>query len=120
MSNPNIVTTSNIFGKTDVAVAGTSEVSVVSNPSSSGKVFKINTLVVANTSAASMSAEVGAMISRGTSDVYIVKALSVPLAASVVVIGRENPIYLNEGDDLVVTCGEEGGAHAICSYEEIS
>ena len=53
MANPNIVSVASIYGKTvyDTDVA-TSAASLVSNAASSGKILKINSLIIANIDAA--------------------------------------------------------------------
>ena len=50
MANPNIVAVTAIYGTTDYYTpSGTSAVVLLPNAASSGKVYKINQIVVANT-----------------------------------------------------------------------
>jgi hypothetical protein len=62
MANPNIVNVTTIYGNTSsVSLTTTSATSLVSNAASSGKVFKINSIVAANvdgTTAADISINV--------------------------------------------------------------
>lgn len=118
MANPNIVSTSLIFGKTDVLMVGTAASSITSNQANSGKVLKVNSLVVSNTNGSS-SVDINVSLMRSTTDYFIAKTVSVPPDASLVVIGKENPMYLNEGDALRLVAGSSDAAHAVCSYEEI-
>lgn len=119
MANPNIVATTVIRGKTDVCAVLTSPTTLVSNPSSSGKVFKVNCLLVSNIDG-SYGIDVDVSLYRGSVDYYIAKTVTVPADSSLVAIGKENPIYLNEGDSIRVTAQSVDYAQAICSYEEIS
>jgi hypothetical protein len=116
VANPNIVTTSSIFGKTDVLAVGTAATAITSNSAASGKVFKINSLLVANVGS---SVEVDVELYRGTTPYRLAKSLTVPTDSTAVVVGKENPLYLLEGDSLRVAADSVGNAEAICSYEEI-
>lgn len=118
MANPNIVAVTSIYGKTDVLSVGTAATTITSNPTSSGKVFKINTLLVSNTDG-SNSIDINVDLYRNSAAYYVAKTISVPADSTIVVIGRDNPIYLIEGDDLRVA-GSSASASAVCSYEEIA
>lgn len=117
MANPNIVTTSAIFGKTDVLAVGTTAVAITANGTATNKVFKINSLVVSNVGS---SVEVDVELFRGGVPYRFAKSLTVPMDSTAVVVGKENPLYLLEGDSLRVAADSAGNAEAICSYEEIS
>jgi len=129
MATPNIVNTGYLAGKTDVLVVGSSPSAITTNDSGSGCVYKINILQVANVWGTA-AIDVKASIRRGGNDYYLADVVAVPADGSLVIIGKENLIYLNEGDELMVACempssgtgpgpGEET-LHAICSYEIIS
>jgi hypothetical protein len=129
MAAPNIVNTGYLVGKTDVLVVGSSLAAITTNPSGSGCVYKINILQVANVWGTA-AIDVKAAIRRGGTDYYLADVVAVPADGSLVIIGKENLIYLNEGDSIMVACelplggtapgpGEET-LHAICSYEIIS
>jgi hypothetical protein len=129
MAAPNIVNTGYIRGKTDVLVVGASLSAITTNASGSGCVYKINILQVANVWGAA-AIDVKASIRRGGTDYYLADVVAVPADGSLVIIGKENLIYLNEGDAIMVACempssgtAPAPGAetlHAICSYEIIS
>lgn len=118
MANPNIVSTSNIRGKTDVLVVSTSAATITENAAASGKVLKINSLIVSNDNG-SNPVDVSAALVRGTASFHFAKAISVPANASIVIVAKENTLYLNEGDAIKLTAGSANAAQAICSYEEI-
>lgn len=118
MANPNIVTTSSIYGKTDVLLVGTTATAITSNPGSSGKVYKINSVIVSNVSGLS-AVDVDVALHRSSVSYHFAKTLSVPADSTAVVVGKENPLYLLEGDAIRIVAGSSSAAEAICSYEEI-
>lgn len=121
MAAPNIVNTTSIFGRTDVASIGTATTTITSNASSSGKVFKINTLIVSNIDGATdVDVTVDLYRTSSTAAFHIARTVTVPSDSSLVVVGKENPIYVTEGDSIRLSANAEGDAQAICSYEELS
>lgn len=119
MANPNLAAAGSIYGKTDVLNVSTTATEITSNAASSGKVLKVNTLVVSNTHGTA-SVDINVDLFRSSTAYRIASTVAVPSDASLVVISRENPIYLNEGDSLRVTAGTANAAQAVCSYEELS
>jgi hypothetical protein len=126
MAAPNIVNVTTITGITTFVrnISVTDSTVIVSNPASSNKVLKINTLMAAgigNTIGVSFTlhnvaaAGVGHSVSIGTT-------ITVPTGSSLVVIGKDNPIYLEENRSIGATLqsGIGGTCHVLCSYEEIS
>ena len=119
MANPNIVNVSDIRGKTAVQAVTTSATAIVTNDTSSNKVFKINSLTIANVDGVS-SADVSVDVFRGGIARRIAFTIAVPADSTLVVISKETSIYLEEGDALRCTASVNGDLEAICSYEEIS
>jgi hypothetical protein len=118
MANPNIVSATTIRGKTDVQSVGTTSTSITSNSAASGKVYKVNTLVVSSVGAS--DAVVTADIYRGSTAYHLAKGLTVPLGSSIAIVAKENPVYLEEGDSIRLSAVSAGSAQGICSYEDIS
>jgi hypothetical protein len=97
--------------------------SVVSNAASSGKVFKINTIIVSNvdgTNAADISINLYSQDDIGGTAYAIAKTISVPADASLVVLDKSSAIYLEEDKSIGATAGAADDLVVICSYEEIS
>lgn len=117
MAAPNIVDVGTITGKTAVQAVGTSATAIVTNSASSGKVFKVNALLVSNVDGAA-AAEVTVDLYRSSTAYHLVKTLSVPADATLDVLAKA--IYLEEGDALRLTANVAGDLEAVCSYEEIS
>lgn len=124
MAAPNIVNVATITGKTAVAnLTTTSATAVVSNPASSGKVFKVNSLIVTNvdgTNAADITVSFYSQDDIGGTATEIVSTVSVPADASLIVIDKNTAIYLEEDKSIGATAGSASDLKVICSYEEIS
>ena len=123
MANPNIVSVASIYGKTayDADVANSAS-SLVSNAASSGKILKINSLIIANidgTNAADITVTLR-NAAGGTTYSTLAYTISVPADATLVVIGKDSAIYLEEDMALYVLASAAGDLSATCSYEEIS
>lgn len=130
MSNPNIVNVTSILGTTTYYVpSGTSAVVLVPNAASSGTVFKINQIVVANTTASAANTTVavysngavaqGSAPSGGTA-YPIVSAVSVPANASLIAVDKTTAIYLMEGNSITITSGTGSALTYTISYEVIT
>ena len=124
MTAPNIVNVTTITGKSAVVdLTTTSATAVVSNAASSGKVFKINSLVVSNvdgTNAADITISYYSEDDIGGTATEIVSTVSVPADASLVVIDKNTSIYLEEDKSIGATAGAANDLKVIVSYEEIS
>ena len=123
MANPNIVSVGSIYGKTvyDTDIAATAA-SLVSNAASSGKIFKINSLIIANidgTNAADITVTLR-NAAGGTTYSTIANTVAVPADATLVLISKDSSIYLEEDMSLYVLASVAGDLSATCSYEEIS
>ena len=124
MAAPNIVNVTTITGKSaTVNLSSTSATAVLSNAASSGKVFKVNSLVVANVDgsvAADITIGFYSQDDIGGTATEIVSTVSVPADASLVVIDKNSFIYLEEDRSLGATAGGANDLKVVVSYEEIS
>jgi len=130
MANPNIVAVTAIYGTTTYYVpSGTTAVVLLANAASSGLVYKINQIVVANTTGSAANATVsiysngavaqGSAPSGGTA-YPVVSAVSVPANASLIAVDKTTAIYLMEGTSISVTSGTGSALTFSISYENIS
>ena len=133
MASPNIVNVTTITGittfKSGIAVTtgggcSLGVTTVVANPASSGKVIKVNSLV-----AAAIGSTTGVTLQyfnhvnhvSAASTVSIAMTAAVPTFSSLVVISKENSIYLEENTSLgIFAQPNTGSIDIVCSYEEIS
>ena len=117
MTAPNIISISSMIGKTAVQAVGTNPTAIVNNPAASGKVFKVNALIISNVDGTD-AADINVDLFRSSTAYHIAKTISVPADASLDVLIK--PIYLEEGDALRLTASAASDLEAVCSYEEIS
>jgi hypothetical protein len=124
MTAPNIVNVSTITGKTDqIALSGTSATVLLSNAASSGKVVKVNTIIVANvdaTAACDVTVDLHSAAAGGGTAFSIVSTASVASDSSLVALDKSTAIYLEEDMSITVTAGTANDLEVIVSYEEIS
>lgn len=119
MAAPNIVTTATINGKTAVANVSTTATAIVTNSAASNKAFKINTLTISNIDATN-PADITVDLFRSSVAYRLASTITIPSDASLVVISKENTIYLEEGDALRLTSSANSVLQAVCSYEDIT
>ena len=124
MTAPNIVSVTTITGKTAVVdLSSTSATAVVSNAASSGKVFKINSLIVSNvdgSNAADITISLYSLAAIGGTATQIVSTVSVPADSTLVVIDKSTGLYLEEDKSIGAIAAVANDLKVICSYEEIS
>jgi hypothetical protein len=124
MANPNIVAVTDIRGRTVVAnLTTTNSTLVVENVAASGKVFKINSLIVSNvdgSTAADITINLFSEDNIGGTGTQIVSTVSVPADASLVVITKDTSIYLEEDRSIGATASAASDLKVVCSFEEIS
>ena len=124
MAAPNIVNVSTITGiSSTTALSTTSQTTLVSNAASSGKVYKINMIQVANvdgTAAADITIDVHSEAAGGGTAYSLVSTVSVPADASLVVLDKNTALYLEEDRSITATAGAANDLEVIVSYEEIS
>jgi hypothetical protein len=130
MANPNIVNVTTIYGTTTYYTpSGTTAVVLLPNAASSGKVYKINQIVAANTTGTAANATVsiysngavaqGSAPSGGTA-YPVASAISVPANASLICVDKTTAIYLMEGTSISITSGTASALTFSISYEDIS
>ena len=127
MAAPNIVTVSNILGKSNVANITTVSSAVIVNPVNSNKVFKINTIIISNidgVSVGSVSVDLfkfgaqNASTGVGNTTYAIANLISVPAKSSLDILSKT--LYLEEGDQIRVKADSNNRLNFISSFEEIT
>lgn len=124
MAAPNIVNVTTIIGKSaTVALSTTSATTLVSNAASSGKVFKINMIQIANvdgTNACDVTVDLHSQDDGGGTAYSLVSTASVAADSSLVVLDKNTALYLEEDRSITATASAGGDLEVIVSYEEIS
>lgn len=125
MAAPNIVGPTTITAKTAVlsSVTGATGTVLLSNAASSGKAFQVTSLYVANvdgTNAADVTIKLHAEDDGAGTGRAICSTVSVPADATVIVVDKNAPLWLEEDRSIVVTPSASDDLEFVCSYLEIS
>lgn len=123
-STVNIVSVAAIYGgSSQTSLTTTSATSLVSNAASSGKVFKINSITVANvdgTAAADITINVYSAAALGGTAFPVVSTISVPADATLIVTDKTTTFYLLENQSIGATAGTASDLVVNASWEEIN
>ena len=120
MAAPNIVNVATITGKTTGAALGTTlTTSLLANSASSGKVFKINTIIVANVDCAN-AADATIEYYDGSTGYKLANTIAVPADSTLIVLSKDTAIYLQEGESIRGGASAASDLECVISYEEIS
>ena len=124
MANPNIVNVAAIYGNSSqTSLTTTSATSLVSNAASSGKVYKINSIVVANvdgSAAADITINIYSAAALGGTAYAIASTISVPADASLIVTDKTTSFYLLENQSIGAIAGTANDLVVTASWEEIN
>lgn len=118
MAAPNIVQVSSLYGKTVGAALGTTlTTDILTCPAD--KLLKVNTIIVSNVDG---TADVDVSVSfydySATTQYRLTSTINVPADSTLVVVNKENPIYLEESDTIRAGASVAGDAEIVISYDE--
>lgn len=121
MANPNIFSTAYLYAKSSAATLGTGSTTLIANSSASGKIYKVITLIAANVDG-TISSDITVNVYKGSlaAEYKIANTVPVPPDSSLVLISRDNQIYLEEGDELRALASSSSDIDVIYSWEEIN
>lgn len=124
MAAPNIVNISSLIGKTTyVNLNTTGSTSIISNPNGSGKVYKINNLLVSNTNSASLiniNYYDSSSITLASTSGSLAGSITVPSRSNLTILDKNTFIYLEENKSIGATTNSASYLTIVCSYEDIS
>ena len=125
MANPNLINVSAVYGNSsNTALSSTSVTSLVSNAASSGKVYKINSIVASNvdgTSAADITINVYSNATAGSGTAYAVAStISVPADATLIITDKTTSFYLLENQSIGAIAGTSNDLVITASWEELN
>ena len=126
MAAPNIVNVATITGITTFKAGINTEAAgvsvIVTNPASSGKVLKINSLVASGIGETTgVTVKLHNVAAGAGATVSIATTVAVPTFSSLVVISKENSIYVQENQSISAFKQEDkGDIDIICGFEDIS
>ncbi len=125
MANPNIVAVVSIFGNTTGFALTTTLTNVLlANATSSGKVLKVESIMVANvdgTNAADVTIDYHTA-ANGTagSSFALAATISVPADATLNLVDKNSTFYLMENQSIIGGASANSDLECIISYEDIS
>lgn len=127
MANPNILQAATVVGNTSTLLISSTDdpfaTALVNNAALSGKVYKINSIVVANvdgTSAADITIKIFSQDDLGGTGTAIASTISVPADATLIVTDKTTSFYLLEDKSLGATASAANDLVVTCSWEEIN
>jgi hypothetical protein len=118
MAAPNLLTSATVTGKTALSQLTTVTANVITNSSGSSTVAKLNDVVLSNYSALAVSANVA--INRSSTTYYIGGAISIPANSTLVLLGKDTSLYIEEGDVLQASASANTSVSMSASYELIA
>ena len=119
MAAPNIVNVTSIYGRTrGQDLTTTTNAGILT--CASDKVLKVNSIIVSNIDA-SNSADVTISFSDNSqsSAKALASTVTVPAKSTLVVLGKDSPIYLEESDEIRGGASANGDLEVVISYEEL-
>jgi len=127
VANPNIVAVTNIVGNTSTNLISTTAdpfaTALASNGASSGKVFKINSIVAANvdgSSACDITIKIFSAAALGGTGTAIASTISVPADATLIITDKTTSFYLLEDRSIGATASAANDVVVTVSWEEIT
>lgn len=116
MANPNLLNVLTAYGKTEVFTISTTPTLHCQNQLASNKIFKINSIFVANVNGVS-PAGVTVAFNRGGVSTPIASTVNIQQDSSLVALGKDTGLYLEEGDALEFTSTIDAYLTGVVSYE---
>tara|TARA_R100000005_G_scaffold69547_1_gene37330 strand:- start:73 stop:450 length:378 start_codon:yes stop_codon:yes gene_type:complete len=122
MAEPNLVNVTSIVGRTklellkDDAITN-SNADILS--CASNKLIKINSIIIASIDTSNSVDVTVAINHHDHGRHYLAHEVTLPSKSTLVVIGKDSPIYLEEGDVLEARATADNDADIAVSYEEL-
>ena len=120
MAAPNLVNVTSITGKIDGHALTTDAISASGSnvlTCAADKLIKINSIIVANVDGTnSVNIDVAVNLASDAR-FYLAKTVALPADSTLVVIGKDSPIYLEESDELEARADVASDAELVVSYE---
>jgi hypothetical protein len=120
MTAPNLKNPTTITGiTTSVGIGTTAVTGILTNTSASNKVFKINSIFVANVDGTN-AADISISIIRNGTDFYLARTIAVPADATQIISSKDTYFYLEENVGIRAQSSAADDLHVTIGYEEIS
>jgi hypothetical protein len=124
MANPNIAAaTSVLANNAQVSLTATTATQLITNAASSGKVFLVDSIIVANvdgTNACDVTVTRFQSATNTGTAFPIASTITVPAYASIIIVGKDNPINLTENESIYVTASAANDLVVDANWKELS
>ena len=90
----------------------------MANAASSDDLYKINSIIVSNVDGTS-AADVTESWYNGSTDYHLAKTVTVPADSTLVVVGKDSPIYLEEGHSIRGGASANSDLEILICYDEL-
>jgi|APGre2960657404_1045060.scaffolds.fasta_scaffold33759_2 hypothetical protein len=126
MAAPNIISATTVKGKTFVTnLTTTGSILILSNSFNSNKVFKVESLLVANRDTVNnvnITANFynSSSVSKALTSGSLAFSVTVPAKSSLVILDKASSIYLEENKSIGAIAGTANKLTVVCTYEDIS
>ena len=116
----NIVNVATINGTTIAYSSVPTSSTAILGPVTSSHVYKINSIIAANKT--SSAAWITVLYNKSSTSYYLGYQIQVPANSTLVVVGKDNPVYLMDttSDYIYAQAGTGSAIDLIISYEDMS
>lgn len=119
MAAPNLVNVTSIYGKTVGAALSTTTTTDILT-CASDKLIKINSIIVSNIDGTNDSDVTVYFYDSSAATRYaLAYTVTVPSDSTLVVMGKDSPIYLEESDQIEAGASTASDLEIVISYEEL-
>jgi hypothetical protein len=120
MSAPNIANVAAMIGHTKGQAVTDTLADLLENSAASGKVLKVDTLVVSNVDGANNAdVTVTFVDATGPTTYTLAFVVTVPDKAALIVIDKNTSVYLEEGDKLQVQASDDNDLEVVVTWAEL-
>ena len=122
MAEPNLVNVTSIFGRTKMELL---KDDAISNSNAdildcnTNKLIKINSIIIASIDSSNPCTIDVAINHHDHGRHFIAQTVDLPAKSTLIVIGKDSPLYLEEGDQLEARASADNDAEITVSYEEL-
>jgi hypothetical protein len=116
MANPNLLNLTSVLGESFITNLSTATVDLVSNAASSNKLYRINSIIVANIDTVN-AATVDVTFTRAGGIRYIARDVNVPAQSTLILLAKDSAVYLMENDKISGSASASSDLTIIISYD---
>lgn len=123
MANPNLASLTSIVGvTTSISNLGIASTVLISNQIDSNKIYRVNSILASNsnTITSTITVKLTSQSAGAGSTFGIAVDASIPAKTTLVVVGKDSPIYVLENKSVIAIANTSIGIDVLASYDEIS